>query len=270
MKVIKAAMRILAEAKLPEMRALRQLRRDIGRLPRYQPGQAKVWGWDIEFVDSASCISAFDYTVVRKWLDFDPNNTSPYIIDCGANIGLSVLHFKKTFPDCRITAFEPDPDICRVLKRNVTANGLKKVEIVERALWNEDGEIQFISDKADGGHLSFEAHAALGQTVKAERLRKYLEEPVDLLKMDIEGAETRVLSDCSEILGNVAAISLEYHSMFDRRQDLDEVLTVLGSNGFRYYINSFDSWINLRSKPPRINHPYDQLLMISAKKCDAW
>jgi precorrin-6B methylase 2 len=50
---------------------------------------------------------------------FRLNNEHPFIIDCGANYGVSVTWFKQFSPNARITAVEADPNIFAILKRNI-------------------------------------------------------------------------------------------------------------------------------------------------------
>lgn len=250
---------------IPEARSLWRLRRLIGGMPRHRPGHVKVNGWDLGFVDAASCISAFDYIVLRKWLDFIPRTCRPRILDCGANIGISVLHYKRLFPEARITAFEPDPQICEVLRRNLRINGASDVEVIEAALWDSEGELEFACDGADGGHLNDVVGSDKNTLVRTQLLSGYLNEPIDLVKMDIEGAEGRVILEAGRCLHNVASISLEYHVVADRPQDLDSLLSTLSKSGFRYYVNSFGDWHSLTSGHAAPGLPFEQLLMISAK-----
>jgi hypothetical protein len=78
--------------------------------------------------------------------------------------------------------------------------------------------------------------------VQAVRLRPHLAgKPVDLLKIDIEGAETLVLKDCADLLSNVERLFVEYHSFGDRPQTLHEVLAILSDAGFRVYVSSAGS-----------------------------
>jgi len=77
--------------------------------------------------------------------------------------------------------------------------------------------------------------------VRAVRLRSYLaNEPVDLLKIDIEGAETLVLEDCADLLPNVERLFVEYHSFEGRPQTLHQLLAVLSNAGFRVYVAAVD------------------------------
>jgi hypothetical protein len=82
-----------------------------------------------------------------------------------------------------------------------------------------------------------EQHPGTGTTsIKAVRLRNFLNERVDFLKLDIEGAEYEVLMDCKEKLANVQRMFIEYHGQFSTAQQLEEILDLLTQSGFQYYI----------------------------------
>jgi hypothetical protein len=73
--------------------------------------------------------------------------------------------------------------------------------------------------------------------VPSTRLKTYLrEKKVDFLKIDIEGAEYEVISDCAEEIKNVDFMFIEYHSMIDKDQNLQEILRIIHDAGFRYHI----------------------------------
>jgi hypothetical protein len=71
--------------------------------------------------------------------------------------------------------------------------------------------------------------------VRAVRLADYLHGPIDLLKLDIEGAEAPVLLDCRDRLKQVDHVFVEYHSLIGQPQPLDVIVSVLRSSGFRFY-----------------------------------
>lgn len=73
-------------------------------------------------------------------------------------------------------------------------------------------------------------------SVPVVRLAPYLDQSIDLLKLDIEGAETEVLLDCQDELDTVDHLFVEYHSYLEQEQRLDEILRVLREVGFRVHI----------------------------------
>ena len=62
----------------------------------------------------------------------------PFIIDCGANIGLSVIYLKNLYPDAEIVAFEPDEQNFQLLQKNIASFGFKNVEARKEAVWTEN------------------------------------------------------------------------------------------------------------------------------------
>ena len=73
--------------------------------------------------------------------------------------------------------------------------------------------------------------------VPAVRLRDVLARgPVDLLKLDIEGAETDVMADCEHLLGNVKALLLEVHEFMPSRRRCPALLQMLDRAGFAYSV----------------------------------
>ena len=170
-------------------------------------------------------------------LNFVSASGSPRIIDCGANVGVSVLYFKHLFPKAVISAYEPDPNIYKYLVKNMKANTVKDVELINKAVWINNEGIEFGSEGADSGSLYFEGNKI---SLPSQRLREVLalEQKVDLLKMDIEGTEVDVILDCNDLLKKVKYLFVEYHSWKKNEQSLQQMLDVLTKNGFRYYIHS--------------------------------
>lgn len=194
---------------------------------------------------------SFFWQIKEIFLDESYNFRSPrkvpIIYDCGANIGISIIFFKKKHPNAKIYAFEPDPIIIKYLRKNLIANKISDVTIYEQAVWNKNEDIKFIPNSADGGSIYGKGQ---GLTVKAVRLKELLiaEPYVDLLKIDIEGAETEVIIDCSEELKKINNIFIEYHSVSKNPQELDKILYTLTKNNFRYYILPASIY-NLKKSP---------------------
>jgi FkbM family methyltransferase len=157
------------------------------------------------------------------------------VLDCGANIGLSVIYLKQICPTAKITAFEPDKGNYELLARNIQTFELKDVVIREEAIWKEDTTVEFSAHQGMASHI--EQYSGTGTTsIKAVRLRNLLNERVDFLKLDIEGAEYEVLMDCQEKLANVQRIFIEYHGQFSTANQLHEILDLLAQSGFQYYL----------------------------------
>jgi FkbM family methyltransferase len=178
---------------------------------------------------------------------FDSQSSSPRVIDGGGFIGMSVLYTKKTHPGARITCFEPDPDIHAVLRRNVEFNGLHDVELVQAGLAGAGGSAAFLPDGADGGRVVEEGGT---REVKTVPLSSYLEEPVDFMKLNIEGMELPVLEEAADRLPQVREMVIEYHGWPGQPQRLGPLLDVVDQSGFRYLVNHFDYETNAALRPP--------------------
>ncbi|WP_345993137.1 FkbM family methyltransferase [Sulfurimonas sp. HSL-1716] len=182
---------------------------------------------------------------------FSTRTKKPLIIDCGANIGLSVIYFKRLYPHAKIIAFEPDKEIFKYLKSNVESFGYKDAELINKALWNQETTLRFFSEGADGGRIAADDEKQQIIEVQTVKLSEYLKDVnVDFLKIDIEGAETDVLLECQNELKNVENIFIEYHSFSDKPQTLSTILSILEKNGFRYYIEH----IGVKS-----SHPFESI-----------
>lgn len=211
--------------------------RRLDNLPRRERTVTKLLGPPTRLVDSSSFISDYYSIFEDEIYDFKPKGHPPKIIDGGANIGLATLYWKRNFPDSDITAFEPDPQIFAALKWNVEQREYGDVTLVQKGLWSEEGEVGFRPDGADGGHVAG-AVTDEGEkpVVPVVRLAPYLDGRIDMLKLDIEGAEVEVLLDSAGHLGTVENLFVEYHSYTGEEQRVDEILRVLRQSGFRVHI----------------------------------
>lgn len=232
----------------PEYRWWHWLHTRYGSVPRQSRRQIQVHGWQLEVPDVPSFLSTYSAIFVDHIYDFRAPTQAPVILDCGANIGVSVLYFKRLYPQARITAFEADPKHSEILKKNIHGNGFTDVELINRAVWNKNTTVSFSSRGNDAGRIDVGGDDQLVQ-VQAVRLADYLEKmSVDFLKVDIEGAEVDVLLDCGPLLGRVGHVFVEYHSFAHRPQDLGRLLDLFQQQGFRVHTHAIGT-----SKQPYMN-----------------
>ena len=208
---------------------------DLRLLPTGQPGITQVGGEDYRFVDGATFCASYDEIFGDEIYRFCAATPAPRIVDCGANCGLSVLYFKTLYPRSRIVAVEADPDIFDTLTWNVTQRGWSDVALVNKAVAVGCDEVTFHRQGADAGRIHPLRGAVGTCSVPVVELDELLSEPTDLLKIDIEGAETEVLAGCRR-LDMVSMLFVEYHSFVDTEQSLHAVLAKLAASGFRYYM----------------------------------
>ena len=200
--------------------------------------------------------------------DFKPQSSKPLIIDCGANMGLSVLYFSKNHPDAKIIAFEPDEQIVPFLRKNICSQELGNVHLIQKAVWIEESVLDFYTDNGMGGRIGTKYQEQPPKRIRSVKLRDYLNQPVDMLKMDIEGAEYSVLNDCEDKLNNINHIFVEYHSFHDEEQHLEDILLLLKKNGFRYHLKKSFSRRRPFLDKGLVCEKYDMAINIFAYKTD--
>lgn len=140
-----------------------------------------------------------------------PNFKPKTIVDAGAHIGMASILFARRFPFARVIAVEPEPSNFAALVRNVAH--YENVTPVRAALWNNDGEITLGSSDAHpkGAFQIVENGDMRVPAITMDTLmRETGIETIDLLKVDIEGAEKEVFAACDWIK-KVRIIAIELH-----------------------------------------------------------
>jgi len=193
----------------------------------------------------------FDYCYKSIFVDeiynFEHDCDNPFIIDCGSNIGLGIMYWKEKFPNARILGFEPDPDVFYALITNT--RNFKSVSLFKLALSNQTGEVEFTTNGKLSGSLNLTKNLPKSIRVQTVLLSEYIKNlNVDLLKIDIEGEELKVMKEIEPYLKNVQNIFVEYHAFINEEHNLSELLKILENAGFRYYLDS-----ELKNAMPFIN-----------------
>ena len=208
------------------------------RGPRFTPGSLKVLNHELKYIDNASFVFIYKEIFLEKIYKTSNMGKSPYILDCGANIGLATIYLKNQYPESEIVAFEPDREVFTALKDNILSYNFKDITLVDKGLWSHDGEIEFFSEGADGGRVRSNEDTENIVKIKTTKLSNYINKKVDLLKIDIEGGEFEVLKEIKDKLHLVDRIFIEYHSFVGEKQCLPELLQILKDAGFHLNINT--------------------------------
>lgn len=222
----------------PKYREFINLYQQYGRAKLKPLHSVSAAGFKLNVPDAQSFVWQYKELFVDEIYKFESIHQAPLIIDCGANIGLASLYFKQQFPNAKIIAIEADPHIAGFLETNLAHAGFSDIEIVKKAAWIHSDGIRFSQNGSDGGSITTSNESSI--LVPTTRLKDILSQHtlIDLLKMDIEGAETEVLFDCKEELKKVNKLFVEYHSYSSEPQQLAKLLTSLTDAGFRYYIQT--------------------------------
>jgi FkbM family methyltransferase len=233
-------------------RKLVRLRRRMFANRKYRGGVEPCFGYTVQFTDSRDFYIQYKDQFIRCIYSFDAQRVNPVILDGGSNIGMSILAFKRRYPHARIVGFEPDPYIFKILRRNMTENDIHDVRLVNAGLGMQSGTANFKQDYSSGGQCQQDAASAGALVVKVERLSDYLNEPVDFLKLNIEGDELSVLTEAANAgkLRNIRELVVEYHGWPNTEQSLGAVLKLLDQQGFRYLVHDFDAETCSATKPP--------------------
>ena len=173
--------------------------------------------YPVFFRYNSSDINAFSQIFVSdEYSSIDILNNINFIIDCGANAGYSSAYFLSKFPEAHIIAVEPDRRNYEILKRNLSVYG-DRVTTVCSAIWShkvglkvhmsELGEWSTsVSECLEGEEADLEA-MDIATLISRSKYDK-----IDILKIDIEGAESIVFSRNFEgWINKVSTFVIELH-----------------------------------------------------------
>ncbi len=140
---------------------------------------------------------------------------APLIVDVGANIGLASRYFLHHRPQAQILAIEALPDTYAVTQKNLGLPEIaKQCRVVNVAIWSTNDQIS-ISVPTPGAFSRATVGEAGEVLVRSCRLETLLEQEgidhVDLLKVDVEGAEVEMFRSADAWLGKIQALAIEFH-----------------------------------------------------------
>lgn len=154
--------------------------------------------------------------ILRDYRQLEGRSDVRVIIDVGAYVGFSSIYFAELYPHAFIYALEPEESNFQALQRNT--RHYPNIKAIQAALWKEDGFLEVKDVK--GGQWSFivqEATLSHARRVPAISLQSLMDQyrlpHIDILKIDIEGAEAKVFegSACHEWLPHVRLLAIELH-----------------------------------------------------------
>jgi FkbM family methyltransferase len=213
------------------------------KLFRVKLGNNKIWFHERSAFSSIEVYQEIfknnDHFIVPE---FSGRNAS-LIMDIGANEGYYTLKIKENNPACRVICIEPNPYVFEILQRNMRANDLKGVTLVNKAVSSHNGqlnmeivrEIGAISSR-DIGMIErpwmreeFKEKISVPAITLDTLCREFNISSIDILKIDVEGMEEEILAASVPLLNDVKRIVLERHS----RNLRDAVVSLLQANNFK-------------------------------------
>ena len=168
-------------------------------------------------------------------------------LDVGAHRGVTTVALAKSVgPSGRVYAFEPVPEYCYAARENLSRNRADNAEVFELALSDQKGRLRFHKREGSSGIVPGGSQEAL--TVEATTIEDFLVERnvygIDLLSMDCEGSELRVLQGARSLLQEQAPqVFCEIHHDFlaNLGQSAEDVVGVLEGLGYRVRPHSVET-----------------------------
>jgi FkbM family methyltransferase len=208
----------------------------------------KILDYKVHFYSYPAFSFLFSEIFGNEEYYFRSSSEKPFIIDCGGNIGMATLYFKRLYPQAEVLVFEPSRSCFKVLQKNIATNNLSNVTAINKALSNYKGQAELFNSSGDKGNLcatmlfdKSEQKKPYLMPIECDLLSSYITKPVDLLKVDIEGGERAVLEelDVHGKLGMIKEMVLEYHHHIPDGGTVDvlgKFLSTLERHNFGYQI----------------------------------
>jgi FkbM family methyltransferase len=183
------------------------------------PGIREPVGLRLESTDPPTFIQVF----VHQEYDFELPLAPRFIIDAGGNVGYTAIWFANRFPAAKIVVIESDSGNFKLLRENTAPYG--NVELVQAGVWPRSGHLKVVTHDASGrflgewGYQVEETMEAGEGTIRAVTLGEVLqgsgEAAIDILKLDVEGAEKEIMSAGVEAwLPRTNVLMVELHDRF--------------------------------------------------------
>ena len=213
-------------------------------LRRGRPANRRsIVGFDVTAPTSKALQLLFTDVFVKSRYLFRTDNPRPYVVDCGAGVGVPILYVRLLYPNAEIAAFEPDPRLFAMLGENLRRNGLTGVAIHHAAVGDTEGDVR-PPDRLPEPGASKPVPVAPAQSgsglVPCVRLSSFIDREVDLLRLDIGGGAHAVLADLARTgkLPFVRHVIVEYYHHTNGEDRLAGLLRTLEENGFGYQIDA--------------------------------
>lgn len=166
------------------------------------------------------------------------------IIDLGANIGAFTIFAANKTTDGKVFAFEPEYSNYQQLVKNINLNKLKNTFAYKLGIADKKcNRPLFLSDISKTSSSIYESHTGNIEKIDCIPLKSVLKlcdiKKIDLLKMDVEGAEYDILfSAPKNILRRISCIILEFHNFLNLKYNHKDLVIFLKKNDFEVSVCS--------------------------------
>ena len=205
------------------------------------PGLVKVGGKNLVASDRATAKFLLREVFIEETYGPKLSREDPVIIDCGANCGFATAFFKLLHPKATIIAIEPSPSSFKRLEHNARVNNWQQVQLIQAACGYQRDFVDLIESSYSSLISSSNPLRSSGSPVRvpvieiSKLIRQF--QRIDLLKLDVEGAEHEVFKDLLETkcFHSIDRLAIEYHHrMGEPSCHLGDFLKVLEDFGYTY------------------------------------
>jgi FkbM family methyltransferase len=164
------------------------------------------------------------------------------IIDIGANVGFFSKLCRELFPDARVYAIEPIPQIYTCLKRNFEAD--QKTSLFDIAITDMNGEamMDFDSDLSSISHLSEGGNVKVKTVTLDDFVAQNNITVIDVLKIDVETFEAQVLRGGKKALEMTDILFIEITMENNKNYTISSLLKMLSTEAYDYQLVGFRNY----------------------------
>ena len=165
------------------------------------------------------------------------------IIDAGANVGCATVFFRENYPESKIISIEPDNGNFEMLNRNIRINNYNDIWVLRNAFWKNNEELNFgigirgSREKELSYGISESGSQKVSGVTFPDCLKMLSADTIDLLKIDIEGAEKALIDDLEGfhyMLDHTRILAIELHEEVVNLLDFFELVRNKGFDFIQY------------------------------------
>ncbi len=159
-------------------------------------------------------LNVFRQIFVNKEYDIDIDYPE-LIVDAGAHIGLASAYFANKYPESKIISIEPEESNFKLLEKNVEK--YSNVYPIKAGLWSHESNLTIKNKESKKWGFNVEegrGEAGIDSISVGSILEMTDKKQIDVLKLDIEGAEREVFEKSSSWIGDVKTIIVELHERY--------------------------------------------------------
>jgi FkbM family methyltransferase len=165
---------------------------------------------------NTSDVEIFEQIFVHELYGVPTSSSPKLIVDGGANVGYASVYFANQYPEAQIVAFEPEASNFDMLRINTAS--YPHIKIFQAGIWSKKTALRIENPEDDKCSFRIEEDSSGEGSITAVTIDDILSSSsavfIDILKLDIEGAEKEVFENSSSWLNKVGVLMVELHDWF--------------------------------------------------------